>query len=98
VAARLLRVPSPLTGLLHDPLAWALVLYSVVALLAYGAALARGSVTTTAAVTFTVETVVPAAIGLALLGDRTRPGLAPVAVAGFVLALGGCVRLARHAD
>ena len=47
--------------------------YAAVALVCYGLALDRGSVTTTAAVTFAVETVVPSAIGLVLLHDQSAP-------------------------
>jgi len=53
--------------------------------------------TTTVAITFVVETVVPAAIGLTLLGDRARAGMSVIAGAGFVLAVTGAVTLARYA-
>ena len=96
VAARVLTLPPHWWQLTTDPVVWALVGYAVVALVAYGLALARGSVTTTAAITFTVETVVPAAIGLVWLGDSVRPGYPLVAALAFVLTLGGCVLLARH--
>jgi len=92
-----LVVPSDLWRVVLDPVAWALVGFSAIALTAYGLALQRGSVTTVAAVTFSVETVVPAAIGLLWLGDQVRPGAASVALLGFVLALGGSVALAGHA-
>jgi multidrug transporter EmrE-like cation transporter len=80
-----------------DPVSLALAVYAVIALVCFGLALQRGSVTTAAAITFTVETVVPAAVGLVWLGDRIRPGLAGLAAAGFLLTLGGCVALARYA-
>ena len=48
--------------------------------------------TTTAAVTFAVETVVPSAIGLVLLHDQVRAGYPVVAAVGFVATLGGCDR------
>jgi drug/metabolite transporter (DMT)-like permease len=97
IAARVVVMPSAAWRLVLDPVAWAVVVYGLLSLVAYGLALQRGSVTTTAAVTFTVETVVPAAIGLGWLGDHVRPGAAPVAALGFVLTLGGCILLARHA-
>ena len=97
IAARVLVVPPDLWRVVLDPVAWALVGFSAIALTAYGLALQRGSVTTVAAVTFSVETVVPAAIGLLWLGDQVRPGAASVALLGFVLALGGSVALAGHA-
>ncbi len=104
VAARTLVVPHPLldaTGLgqlARDPVALSLVAYGVLGMLFYSAALQRGSVTTATAITFAIETTVPTLIGLTLLGDRARPGFAPVAVAGFVVALAGCLGLARQAD
>lgn len=98
VAARSLQLPHPLAHLAADPVAWSLVCYGVLGMLLFSGSLQRGSVTTATAITFAVETVVPAAIGLALLGDRARAGFVPVAVAGFVLALAGCLALARRAD
>jgi hypothetical protein len=49
------------------------------------------------AVTFAVETVVPAAIGLLWLGDGVRQGAGALAALGFVLTLVGSIALARHA-
>jgi len=98
VAARSVALPHPLWHLVGDPVAWSLVAYGVLGMLLFSGSLQRGSVTTATAITFAVETVVPAAIGLAVLGDRARPGFAPVAVTGFVLALAGCLALARRAD
>jgi hypothetical protein len=43
-----------------------------------------------------VETVVPAAIGLAFLGDTTRPGYGPIAAVGFILIVAGTLTLAMH--
>jgi hypothetical protein len=51
-----------------------------------------------AAVTFAVETVVPAVVGYAVLGDRARPGFLPVAVAGLLLTLGAAIALSRHSE
>jgi drug/metabolite transporter (DMT)-like permease len=96
VAARVLTLPPELWRLLLDPVPWALVLYAVIALVAFGLALQQGSVTTTTAITFAVETVAPAIIGLAWLGDRVRPGMETAAVLGFCLALGGSILLGRH--
>jgi hypothetical protein len=60
--------------------------------------LQRGPVTTTAAVTAGAETVLPAALGLLLLGDSARPGYATLAGVGFLLTLAGAVALARYAE
>ena len=98
VSARVLRVPQPWWRGAADPVLWSLVGYSLVGLVCYALALQRGSVTAVAAVTFTVETVVPAVIGLAWLGDGVRPGGGLLAVLAFALTLAGCVRLAGQAS
>ncbi|MGN6245842.1 MAG: hypothetical protein ACTHQ3_19505 [Motilibacteraceae bacterium] len=98
LAARALVVPHPLWRFVTDPLAWALLVHGVVGTLAYAAALLRTAATTVAAVTFAVETVVPAALGLALLGDSVRAGTAPLAALGFALAVTASVLLARFAE
>jgi drug/metabolite transporter (DMT)-like permease len=97
IAARALVLPHSLWRLLSEPLAWAIAGYGVLATLLFATALQRGSVTTAAALTFAVETVVPTVVGVLLLGDRARPSLAPLAAAGFVLAVTGAISLARHA-
>jgi hypothetical protein len=90
-------LPDHVVNLVSEPLAWAIASYGVLATLLFAMALQRGSLTTTTATTFVVETVVPAAIGFTLLGDRARPGLSAVAGAGFLLAVTGAVSLARYA-
>jgi drug/metabolite transporter (DMT)-like permease len=98
VAARALQPPPVWWHLAAEPLLWALVVGGAVALVAYATALQRGAVTVVAAVTFAVETVVPAVAGYVLLGDRARPGFLPVAVAGLLLTLGAAIALARHSE
>ena len=98
IAARALVLPHHLVPLVSEPLAWAIAGYGVLAMLLFATALQRGSLTTTVAVTFMVETVVPAAVGLTFLGDRARPGLGAVAAAGFILSVAGAVSLARYAE
>ncbi|HET9655493.1 MAG TPA: hypothetical protein VFP72_09070 [Kineosporiaceae bacterium] len=98
IAARTITVPDPLWALAADPLTWAIAGYGILSILLFGTALQRGSVTTTSALTFAVETVVPAAVGITLLGDRPRPGFTVLALCGFVLTLVGAVLLARFAE
>lgn len=98
VSARVIRVPQPWWRGVADPVLWSLVGYSLVGLVCYALALQRGSVTAVAAVTFTVETVIPAVIGLAWLGDRVRPGAGVPAALAFGLTLAGCLRLAGRAN
>jgi len=97
-ASRTLVVPDPLLGLVREPTFWAVLAYGGLGVLLFSAALQRGSVTTSVALAFGIETTVPALAGLLLLGDRARPGFAAVAVAGFALALGGSLMLAKYAE
>jgi drug/metabolite transporter (DMT)-like permease len=92
VCARLL--PSYGLELLTAPVAYVLVLAGGTAYLVYSAAMQRGSVTTATAAMVTTQTVVPAVAGL-FLGDSVRPGLVPVALLGFALALAGALGLGR---
>lgn len=98
IAARSLPVPRSLWHLAFEPVAIALVLYGVCGMLMFASALQRGSVTATSAVTFAVETIVPSIVGLAVLGDRTRPHFQIVAIAGFALTLGASLVLARYTE
>lgn len=94
VTARSLTVPSPLWHVLADPGLWAILALGVLGMLLFTTALQRGSVTSATALTFAVETIVPAGIGLAFLGDTTRPGFAVVAAVGFILTIAGTLALA----
>jgi drug/metabolite transporter (DMT)-like permease len=94
LAGRLLPSLAPV-DLLTEPLAYVLVLAGAVAFLLYSTAMQRGSVTTATAANVVTQTAVPAIVGVLLLGDRIRDGWVPVAVLGFVLALGGALGLAR---
>ena len=94
VSARLL--PPYGAALLGSPLAYLLPLAGATAFLLYSAAMQRGSVTTTTAALVITQTGVPALVGVLLLGDRVREGFLTLAVAGFVLALGGAVGLGRY--
>ncbi len=94
VSARLL--PPYGAALFGSPLAYVLPLAGATAFLLYSAAMQRGSVTTTTAALVITQTGVPALVGVLLLGDRVREGFLTLAVAGFVLALGGAVGLGRY--
>lgn len=100
VAARVVDLPQPWWQAAGSLLVIVLVLHGALALTAYAIALERGRVTTVAAVTFAVETLMPAVIGLVWLGDAVRPGhlWAVLAGLGFALALGGSIALASHAE
>ncbi|MEO3780173.1 hypothetical protein ABGB16_25810 [Micromonospora sp. B11E3] len=95
--ARLIGRADSVSAVATSPATYAVVLAGFVGLLLYAAALQRGTVTVASASSTVGQTVVPAVVGWLLLGDRVRPGFAPVAVLGFLLAVAGAVALARHA-
>jgi hypothetical protein len=84
--------------LLTTPATYALVLAGVLAMLTYSIALQRGTVTQATAPLVVGETVMPALVGLLLLGDHARPGWGWVAVVGFVLSVAGAVSMAGHGE
>jgi drug/metabolite transporter (DMT)-like permease len=94
LCARALETDHTLAAVVTDPLSWALLGYGALGLTVFGASLQRGSVTLATAGQAAAETVVPAVAGVALLSDHARPGTAPLAVAGFVLAVAAASILA----
>jgi drug/metabolite transporter (DMT)-like permease len=94
VAARVLNGFDPV-HLIRDPAAYALAAAGIVSFLFYASALEGGSVTVAVAAMVLVETIPPAAVGITLLGDKTRHGMAGLAIAGFILAVICAVQLAR---
>jgi drug/metabolite transporter (DMT)-like permease len=92
VAGRSMPSLAPL-DLVVDPAAYALVTGGGLAILLYSISLQRGSVVTATAAMVVGNTVVPMAIGLAVLGDEIRSGWAPAAVLGLVLAATAVVLL-----
>jgi drug/metabolite transporter (DMT)-like permease len=97
VAARVLPGYSP-AELIRDPAAYAVVAGGVVSFMLYATALESGSVTVATAGVVLAETAPPALIGIIFLGDHTRPGLAVVGAAAFVLAVTCAVLLARFGE
>jgi drug/metabolite transporter (DMT)-like permease len=92
-------LPSFAPGaLLRDPATYAAAISGACAFVSFAAGLQRGQVTTVAALTIIGETALPAAVGIALWGDHTRPGWVVPAVFGFVVALAGALALARFAE
>ena len=97
IAARVLTGFAPLV-LLKDPAAYAVAAAGIVSFVFYATALEGGSVTVATAAVVLAETLPPAIIGVLFLGDTTRPGLAPAAYAGFLLAVTSAVMLARFGE
>src|SRR5580698_598474 len=93
IAARALNFSGAWWHLFAQPLSYAVAGYGALGAILFAAALERGSVTVAVAVVFAVETVIPSGVGLALLGDRARPGLAGVAAVGFAVTVGSALVL-----
>ncbi|WP_267244810.1 DMT family transporter [Streptomyces sp. PR69] len=97
VSARMLpdlEVP----GVFAEPTAYAVALSGITGFLFLIDALQAGAVTAVTAAMVIGETVWPALFGVVWLGDTTRPGLAPLAVAGFALSIAGALALARFGE
>jgi drug/metabolite transporter (DMT)-like permease len=97
VSARILPGFSP-AELVRDPATYTLAAAGIVSFMLYATALDGGSVTVATAAVVLAETAPPAVVGVALLGDSTRHGMAGVAVLGFVLAVFCAVALARFGE
>ncbi|WP_405877390.1 MULTISPECIES: DMT family transporter [unclassified Streptomyces] len=97
VSVRLIDSLVP-SELLTNPATYALLLGGGAAFLLLTSALQRGSVTTATAGMVIGETIGPALVGVVWLGDRTREGLAWLAVLGFVIAVAGALALARFGE
>jgi drug/metabolite transporter (DMT)-like permease len=97
IAARVLNGFGPLS-LVKDPAAYAVAAAGIVSFMFYATALEGGSVNVATAAVVLAETLPPALIGVAFLGDKTRPGLEPAATAGFIIAVVSAVMLARFGE
>ena len=85
-------------NLITDPATYAIISAGLLAMLFLATALQQGHVTTTTAMMILGETVIPALIGVVVLGDQTRPGFTVVAVTGFVVAVLAALTLARFGE
>jgi hypothetical protein len=81
------------TPVLADPLLWAAVAFAALGLLLFSRGLQRGWAVAVSAPTMAAETLVPAAVGVAFLGDHARPGLTWLALLGLTLTLGAALAL-----
>jgi drug/metabolite transporter (DMT)-like permease len=97
IGSRVVRSLVP-WDLLRDPAMYVVAAGGLVAFLFFATALQRGSVTVTTGTVVVAETLVPAVVGVLLLGDRTRHGYVGVAAAGFALAVAGALTLARFGE
>ncbi|MFD3872512.1 hypothetical protein [Streptomyces sp. NPDC058623] len=96
VAVRLIDSLTPRE--FTNPALYALLLGGAAGFLLLTSALQRGSVTTATAGLVLGETVGPALVGVIWLGDRTREGLAWLAVLGFAVSVAGSLALSRFGE
>jgi hypothetical protein len=89
VAARGLSTAPIGWSLATRPLSWALIAGGATGMIGFAAALQRGPVASVTAVSFAVELLGPAAVGIAVLGDGVAAGWVPTALLGFLLAIAG---------
>jgi drug/metabolite transporter (DMT)-like permease len=97
LASRVLTDFAPL-DLLRDPAMYTLPASGLAAFLFFATALQRESVTAATAGTVVGQTVLPALVGVLVLGDQTRAGFLWVGVVGFVIATAAALMLARFGD
>jgi hypothetical protein len=97
VGVRVLNGADPIApgALLADPALYAILTGGIGGMYLHTVALQIGSVNGATAALVVGETVVPGALGVLWLGDASRPGYGPAAMAGFVLAVAGAVAVAR---
>jgi hypothetical protein len=84
-----------ISGLLSEPLLWAVLVYAALALALHATALMRGSVGAVTAAMWSTEVLVASIIGAVALGDHVRHGWALPAIAGIAITLAATLELAR---
>jgi drug/metabolite transporter (DMT)-like permease len=94
ISARLLP-GFGLMELLRAPVTWSMVIGGSLAFFLYSVALQRGVVTLATTPMIVTQTVTPAAVGVALLGDGVRPGWALGAGLGFLVTVAAASALVR---
>lgn len=90
--------PFDLGQLLSDPALYAILVGGLGGMYLHTVALQIGSVNAATAALVVGETVVPGIVGVLWLGDSSRQGLGWLAIAGFVLAVGGAVAVAYYGE
>jgi drug/metabolite transporter (DMT)-like permease len=99
VAVRLIDPIDPTKADFYtNPAIYAVIAGGAAGFLLLTSALSRGSVTTAVAGMVVGETVGPALVGVAWLGDQTRPGMSWMVVAGFVVAVAAALALSRFGE
>jgi drug/metabolite transporter (DMT)-like permease len=96
LAARAVHIrDESVSGILSEPLLWAVLVYAVLALGLHAVALMRGSVGPVTAAMWATEVLVATVIGALALGDHMRDGWQIPASLGIAMTLTATVILAR---
>jgi drug/metabolite transporter (DMT)-like permease len=99
IAVRLIDPIDPTKAVFYtNPAVYAVIAGGLAGFMLLTSALSRGSVTTAVAGMVVGETVGPALVGVAWLGDQTRAGLGWLVVAGFVVAVFATLALSRFGE
>ena len=99
IAVRLIDPIDPTKAAFYtNPAVYAVIAGGAAGFLLLTSALSRGSVTTAVAGMVVGETVGPALVGVAWLGDRTREGMSWMVVAGFAVAVAATLALSRFGE
>lgn len=94
LSARAAHGTGDWASLLREPLVAAALAYGLVGMVAYTAALEHGQVGPATAILWVVEVVLPAVVGVWVLGDTVRGGWDVPAAGALLLAVAACVVLA----
>ncbi len=98
ITGRMLIITHPYWQVLYSPLLWSLFAYGLVGILTFTVALQRHHASVINATMVAFETLVPIAIGIALLGDRPRQGQWGLVIAGVTLALAGTIMISLRSS
>ena len=99
IGVRLIDVLDPTKRAFYtNPALYAAIAGGFAGFLLLTSALHRGSVTTAVAGMVVGETIAPAFVGVAWLGDTSRPGLGWLVVLGFVVTVAATLMLARFGE
>jgi hypothetical protein len=85
-------------ALIHNPTFYVLILSGIMGFVFYADGLDRGHVTSTTAALLLAQIGGSALFGILVLGDRTKPGYAFLAVIGVICAATAALFLTRFAN
>lgn len=95
ISIRVLGNLHSVKSLAEDPAFYVMIVCGAGAFLLFASALQQSKVTVVQSAMVLGQTVIPAIVGVLVLGDRPRHGFMVVAAIGFLCAIGGALVLAR---